>query len=253
MVKVKTDLTGMVFGRLTVLKQVEDRVDKNNQHYAQYLCQCSCGKRTQVIVQASDLKKENGTRSCGCLAKERVYAAIKKYNEYDYSREYGVGYCHNTGTEFYFDWEDFDKIKDYCWSECVSPTTGYHMLKAKKPQSNNTIAMSHLLGFKHHDHINRNPLDNRKENFRPASPTENAQNRSKRKDNSSGITGVGWYKQTCKWLAHIRVNKKLINLGYFKDKNEAIVARLKAERQYFGEFAPQKHLFKEYNIIDNNE
>ena len=39
----------------------------------------------------------------------------KKYNKYDLSGEYGIGWTSNTNQEFYFDLEDYDKIKDYCW------------------------------------------------------------------------------------------------------------------------------------------
>ena len=49
MVKVKKDLTGMVFGRLTVLEQVEDYISPQGVHRAMWLCQCECGKTTIVI------------------------------------------------------------------------------------------------------------------------------------------------------------------------------------------------------------
>ena len=38
------------------------------------------------------------------------------------------------------------------------------------------------------------------------------------------------------------------NLGYFKSKEEAIIARLKAEKELFGEYAGQKELMKQYGI-----
>ena len=37
-------------------------------------------------------------------------------------------------------------------------------------------------------------------------------------------------------------------LGNYVDKTDAVIARLKAEKEYFGEYAPQRHLFKEYHI-----
>lgn len=45
-----------------------------------------------------------------------------------------------------------------------------------------------------------------------------------RKDNKTGYRGVYWYKITNKWRASIRVDKKHINLGYYKDKLEAAKA-----------------------------
>ena len=53
------------------------------------------------------------------------------------------------------------------------------------------------------------------------------------------------------WGANIQVDNKRYNLGIFKDKKDAIIARLKAEKEHCKEFAPQKHLFKEYNINGN--
>lgn len=72
---------------------------------------------------------------------------------------------------------------------------------------------------------------------------------SVRSNNSSGFTGVYWNKQMSKWQSYIEINKNKIHIGYFVDKNDAIVARLQAEAKYYGEFAPQKHLFNEYGIL----
>lgn len=71
----------------------------------------------------------------------------------------------------------------------------------------------------------------------------------------SGIIGVTPVKDSNpqKWKAYITVNKKNINLGSYFDKNDAIIARLNAEREYWGEFAPQRHLFEEYGIEIENE
>jgi hypothetical protein len=83
---------------------------------------------------------------------------LKKFNQYDLSGSYGIGYCSNTNNPFYFDLEDYDLIKDYCWMEVVYGKSNYQ-------------------------------------------------------------------------------------------KEDAIKARLAAELKYYGDFAPQRHLFKEYNII----
>ena len=89
------------------------------------------------------------------------------------------------------------------------------------------------------DHINRIRNDDRFCNLRLATNQQNGSNCSLSKRNTSGHKGVMWYKRHNTWAASIRVNRKLIHLGYFKDIQNAIDARLKAEQQYFGEFAPQ--------------
>ena len=50
------------------------------------------------------------------------------------------------------------------------------------------------------------------------------------------------------WQVYISINKQRTHLGYFDNKEDAIKTRLKAEIKYYGEFAPQRHLFEQYNI-----
>ena len=138
-------------------------------------------------------------------------------------------------------------IKDYCWYEYVDHNN-YHSLQANDAELGSTIKMQWLIMGKYYDHIDRNTLNNRKNNLRPATSTENSQNRSKYKNNTSGFTGVIWDKKTNKWRAQIQHYKRNISIGYFENKEDAIRARLNAEKKYFGEFSPQKHLFKEYGI-----
>lgn len=64
-----TDLTGKIFGRLTVVN-FSHVVRPDSTHYRRYWnCLCSCGKQ-KVVVQDSLLSKTRGTKSCGCLYKE---------------------------------------------------------------------------------------------------------------------------------------------------------------------------------------
>ena len=98
------------------------------------------------------------------------------------------------------------------------------------------------------DHVNKNKIDNRKVNLRICNYRENLRNSIVKSNNSSSVTGVGIETKSKKWRARICVNYKPISLGFYNDKNDAIKARLKAEKMYFKEFAPQKHLFEKYNI-----
>ena len=96
------------------------------------------------------------------------------------------------------------------------------------------------------DHINRDKLDNRKENFRYATKSENRINSKTRTDNVSGIQGVRF--EEGKWRVRISVNGKYVHLGMFNDFEEAVKTRLKAEKKYYGEFAMQINLFEKYGI-----
>lgn len=249
-------MTGKTFGRLTVLEQADDRIRSNGIHDACWLCECSCKNHTIKSI-AGYLLKNGSVKSCGCLQKESEIKNGKrnhKTNVYDLNDEYGIGWTFNTNKMFYFDLTDYDLIKNYCWFEHCNQKTKYSRLQAYDASSKKAISMSELLGYKKYDHINRNPFDNRKKNFRPATCSENTRNRSLPRNNSSGVIGVSWHKGSQKWMSRIEVNKKSIYLGKFVDKNKAVIARLYAEAKYFGDFAPQRHLFEQYGIkIDNEE
>jgi hypothetical protein len=84
----------------------------------------------------------------------------------------------------------------------------------------------------HLDHIDHVRHHNMISNLREADVYKNQKNRTINKNNSSGYTGVSWYKLTNRWVAQIRVNNKILNLGYFLDKSEAIKAREEANVKY---------------------
>ena len=167
---------------------------------------------------------------------------------YNLTGEYGIGYTSNTHKEFYFDLDDFETIKGYIWYEYINQETGYHSLRTRDNKSRKSITMTALLGCKFYDHIDRNPLNCRRNNLRPATQQQNTQNRTRMKNNTSGVTGVRWNKNYDVWESTIGINYHRIWLGSFKNKDDAIRARLLAEKEYFGEFAPQKHLYEKYNI-----
>lgn len=254
MVKVKEDMTGWKMwehgisdSRIIVLKQVDDYITPKGQHIAQWLVECNCDKHTQFITTGQSVRSGH-TKSCGCLNSktlDEMWENNKKYNRYDISGEYGIGWTSNTNKEFYFDLEDYDKIKDYCWYEGQLSRT-YHTLEARI--DNKIIKMHQIIFNKNVDHKNRNALDNRKNNLRDCTVTENRRNSSIRTDNTSGYIGVSFDAKNNKWSASIGIDNKTKKLGRFNNKNDAIKARLNAEAKYFKEFAPQRHLFKEYEI-----
>ena len=82
------------------------------------------------------------------------------------------------------------------------------------------------------DHINHVRADNRIANLRCATCRENNKNSSLRKDNTSGVCGVCWYRPKKKWASQIMVNGMNVCLGYFTDKFEAICARKSADNKH---------------------
>jgi len=83
------------------------------------------------------------------------------------------------------------------------------------------------------DHINRNKLDNRRENLRTVTYTENLRNTGLRNTNTSGYKGIYWWRKRNKWQVSINVNYLKIHLGLFKDIGDAIKARKHGEELYW--------------------
>lgn len=245
MVNVTDDLTGQKFGKLTVLHQTDDYVYPNGKRRAQWVCECGC-KQHNIVIVRHDYLKNFHTQSCGCLQKEKVSEAVKQYNQYNLDGEFGIGWTSNTHDEFYFDLEDYDVIKDVCWF--LSVTRNTRRLEGRHPDTGKMVRMHVWLGYKNYDHIDRNELNNRKENLRPATKKENSRNHSLFQNNTSGFSGVGWDKSRNKWYARIEIDGSTKSLGRFVNKKDAIIARLKAEARYYGKFAPQRHLFEQYGI-----
>lgn len=88
------------------------------------------------------------------------------------------------------------------------------------------------------DHINRNRLDNRRNNLRLATPSQNSINRIKRNQDENKVKGVNWHKGKCKWCAQININGKQRQVGQFDNYEEAVLARKEAEKRYYGDYLP---------------
>lgn len=87
------------------------------------------------------------------------------------------------------------------------------------------------------DHINGDSLDNRIENLRPASTSENRMNCGKYSNNTSGTKNVSWHKAANKWLVSLQVDNKTIRVGYFDDIELAELVAVEARTKYHGNYA----------------
>ena len=128
------------------------------------------------------------------------------------------------------DLEDIEKVSKHKWHKSYS---GYAVTSNSKPMHRLIIKCPKE---KFIDHINHNKLDNRKQNLRITEQKHNTKNRVRPSNNTSGKTGVSWKKDINKWIAYIGVNNKHIYLGEYKDIQDAINARIKAEKKYFVEY-----------------
>jgi hypothetical protein len=87
------------------------------------------------------------------------------------------------------------------------------------------------------DHINGDPLDNRRENLRIATTQQNLRNMRPHRDGSSVYKGVSWHKASKKWRAVLTVDGKQQCIGYFRDPAVAAAAYDERAKVAFGEFA----------------
>jgi hypothetical protein len=96
------------------------------------------------------------------------------------------------------------------------------------------------------DHINGNPLDNRRCNLRLATHQENQCNQYKQKsDTSSRYKGVYFDRFNQKWRAQNTYKGTTRTLGRFSTEQEAALAYNKAAKHYFGEYAKLNDFMEE--------
>jgi|AntDeeMetagen681_2_1112603.scaffolds.fasta_scaffold13604_2 hypothetical protein len=115
--------------------------------------------------------------------------------------------------------------------------------KGKRTQIHRVVYMMHggvIPEGMYIDHINGNRKDNRVENLRVCTPTQNQTNRGAPKSSTSGAKGVVWRTDRNKWRASIRAGGKRYHVGLFNTIEEASAAQAQRSQELFGEFAWKK-------------
>ncbi|NBH15614.1 hypothetical protein D3Z36_15990 [Lachnospiraceae bacterium] len=217
----RIDMTGRVFERLKVKEF--DRIENKRTYWK---CECECGK----IVSVDGNKLRSGrTKSCGCYNADRIKKQ-RKFNEYKIVDGYAEVKLSDENYMF-CDIEDWEQFKGHYWfmndtgyAVCETMATG--ILRFHKLVTGTTADV--II-----DHINRNKLDNRKHNLRIATKEVNAINRGLQSNNTTGHAGVHFNNKSGTWNARVKVHGKVIWLGAYPTKEEAIAARLAGEEKYY--------------------
>lgn len=143
---------------------------------------------------------------------------------------------------------DYDPATGKFWWKDEAGTVtghGYRYIRV-----NGKMRLAHRMAWAFHygeepgglvDHINGDRLDNRIENLRMATYSQNSANAKRHSRNTSGLKGASKVikkgRWTGRWQASITFQRKQINLGYFGTKEEAHEAYMDAARKYQGLFA----------------
>lgn len=139
------------------------------------------------------------------------------------------GYIQNKKRiRFYVDKEDRERVEKLVWR------VDHRYLRNKSVYLHRFI-----LNFPKGkvDHIDGNPLNNRRSNLRVCTQQENTMNKRGSKSSSSKFKGVSWLKRDKRWYACINKNYKTYAIGYFKNEVDAAKAYDKKAIELFGQFA----------------
>lgn len=213
----KIDLTGERFGRLVVLgEDPEPYVSPKGVKTRRWRCRCDCGNEV-IVLQNALTSKKDPTTSCGCsrrdygedlTGKRFGRLVVVKKVLLDKKKSNGVvsGWL----------------CKCDCGNEIIKISKE---LKLDKVQScgcllsetaRDKATKENIFG-----HVESTALSALKIGGKP------------RKNNSSGVTGVYWSKREERWIAKIGFQGKIITIGSFIKKEDAIAARKEAEEKYF--------------------
>jgi len=133
---------------------------------------------------------------------------------------------------------DWNLLKDFKWYY----SHGYARADKMKNRIKTRYAMHRvILGITnlsiHVDHVDKNPLNNCRNNLRPCNMFENSRNVSSHKDSTSKYVGVCYAKQDKKWRSELMFNGKKVFSKTFDTEIEAAKARDEQAKIYHGKFA----------------
>lgn len=204
------------------------------------MCECSVENcHNKVMAKGLCSKHYSQLRRYGKIFK---YSSRDKTNHIEILEDHAEIFLIDKNNEIcakaLIDLDDVDKVKNIKWHRSDLQRSTYYCLS-------NDLEWKRIhrliMGVTDKnivvDHINHNGLDNRKSNLRICTSGQNTCNCLTSKNNKSGHKGVYWSKERKKWCAQISINNKTKGLGRYDTIEEAIEAREKAAKEYYGEFA----------------
>lgn len=156
--------------------------------------------------------------------------------QYSFSDDIGFGKL-SDGTTFLFDTELFEQIRDVNWYRNYNDKAENRRLYITdcRGRKLHTYLIGNTPGLEV-DHANTDTLDNRLCNLRICTHQQNQMNQPLQKNNTSGITGVSFYKPRNKFRARIKIQQQEIHLGYYDTFEQAVMARNIGMKCMFGQY-----------------
>lgn len=214
----KAEMKGKTFGRWTVISEA----GRNKHGQFMWTCRCECG----TVKNINGITLRGGeSKSCGCLKLdillERSTTHGMHKTRFHYVWQNMMRRCYKEGVKAYKDyggrgikvdprWHDFINFRDDLYDKYLKHAEEF----GEKQTTLDRID------------VNKNY---ELENVRFATWFQQAKNRRVRSTNTSGVTGVTFEKQTGRWKAQIFSDGVHRGLGSYKDFDEAVAARRKAE------------------------
>ena len=242
------NIIGKKFKRLTIVgfAGTDYRgITKKHSKTSLWYCVCSCNPNIIVGPYALTNLKNGHRCSCGCLEKENKFkkGCNKKYNRIESITDTVLKVYIDDSLYFLCNKNDWyaKKCYNYYW-KTNDKQEGRNYITAKNEEDKKIFFHRYIMDCPSNlqvDHINGNVFDNRVENLRIVTKNDNLANLKIRKNNQSGVTGVG--KVETGWRARITRNKKVYDLGTYDNFEDAVDARRRAEEV----------LQKEYSAINS--
>lgn len=217
-----SELIGRRFDKIEVISRTTDKIRPNGKKRPVYVCKCDCGN----IVNVESQTLRAGKKDCGCGSKDRLkethkrkgVISVKAFDAHS-SYYHMLGRCYNPEEAGYDNYGGrgitvCDRWRESFWNfiEDMGERPENFVLDRIDPDKNYCP-----------------------ENCRWVDKINSAYNTRRHSTNTSGRTGVYWFKRVEKWVAAIFINGKQRHLGYFNTFDEAVTAREKAELEVYGE------------------
>lgn len=249
-IKHKVPEIGEKFEMLTFLGFTERKQRNGKGQLEKYgLFKCDCGNEKEMVVR--DVV-QNGTRSCGCVARE-IWSRVMHtghHNSYKYQGDYVF-----LDKRIYDIWSHMHYRCEKPTSDCYENYGGRGIVVCEEwGDFQKFKKWAHENGYSDKLQIDR--IDNNG-NYEPTNcqwitGAENNGVGKKRmmSTNKSGYNGVSWSSTYKKWVVSISVNSNRINLGLFKTLDDAVQSRIKSEIEHFGKQMTNFHYKKGDDISE---